>query len=680
MKFNYNIGISCIGSGVGQSVINSLRLSRLPIKTIGFGTNPFAYGLYDCNAYDYTKSIYEEGYIENLINKCHEYNIDLIIPGHDDEALIFSRNEDRFVAEGIKVLVSDEKLVSVCRDKERMSNELNKIADVFVKCYDYTTLHSDIENGKVKFPFIAKPRSGFGSKGIEIIRGKDDLVKISNDHIVQELAIPAREDPNFAFYLSQINKGINPQVSEISIQLVYSPEGVLMGRMFSYNKLSNGVPIEIIPYENRYIWEVIDKLTPGLLQLGLKGPLNIQGRLTDQGLKLFEMNPRFTGITGLRALMGFNEVEACVKEWLGIGKGKNLLRLNYSRFGIRQTEDKSIPIERNKQVLDLSETLNQRPFKKRKTVLITGACGYLGQNIIKQLISDDDFELWIFDLNKAQLKDTFFGKDDNVFDKSDLKNGKIQLGNVDILLHLGFARSHCSDEQVADSLKFTAELFTRAAAHHVPAIINISSQSVYPTISKQLRNENDPVSPPNAYAQAKYAGELFLNSLKTLNNQLHYSSIRLAALSGGASGLVEIDFLSKFVRTALNGDAIRVVCGTQQMERLDIRDAVNAIIQMLKSNSAHWKPVYNLGSGRVISLIEIARKVRQIAYHYYGGENIEIELDKREIVLNFGMNSTLFCNDMKWQSQYSLEQTIISLADYLLKTSPSHKKIICNKL
>jgi len=674
MKGNYNIGISCIGSGVGQSVINSLKLSRLPIKTIGFGTNPFAYGLYDCDAYDYTLGIYEEGYMESLIDKCHKYKINLIIPGHDDEALICSKNEDRLIEEGIKVLVSNEKLVSICRDKERMSNELNKIADVFVKCHNYTTLHSDIENNIVKFPFIAKPRSGFGSRGIEIIRSKDDLVKISNDHIVQELAIPSREDPNFSFYLSQINKGINPQVSEISIQLVYSPEGLLMGRMFSYNKLSNGVPIEIVPYENGYIWEVIDKLIPRLLQLGLKGPLNIQGRLTDQGLKLFEMNPRFTGITGLRALMGFNEVEACVKEWLGIEKGKNQLRFNYNRFGIRQTEDKSIPIERNKQVLELSESLNLRPLKKRKTVLITGACGYLGQNIIKQLISEDDFKLWIFDLDKAQLKDTFFGKEENIFDKNDLKYGRIQLGNVDILLHLGFARSHCSDEQIADSLKFTSELFTRAASHHVPAIINISSQSVYPTISKQLRTENDPVSPSNSYAQAKYATELFLNSLKTLNNQLHYSSIRLAALAGGASGLVEIDFLSKFVRTALNGDAIRVVCGTQQMERLDIRDAVNAIIVMLKSNSADWKPVYNLGSGRVITLMEMAQKVRQIAFRYNGGENIKIELDKREIVLNFGMNSSLYCKDMKWYPEYTLEQTIVSLAENILETLTVHEK------
>ncbi len=63
----YVIGISCIGSGVGQSVINSLRLSDLPIKTVGLGTNSFAYGAYDCDCYDYTPNIYSDATFNTLI-------------------------------------------------------------------------------------------------------------------------------------------------------------------------------------------------------------------------------------------------------------------------------------------------------------------------------------------------------------------------------------------------------------------------------------------------------------------------------------------------------------------------------------------------------------------------------------------------------------------------------------
>ena len=56
------------------------------------------------------------------------------------------------------------------------------------------------------------------------------------------------------------------------------------------------------------------------------------------------MNARFTGITGLRAYMGFNEVEYCIKEWLGLPMQNDPLVLNYNHFGIRQTADKSISL------------------------------------------------------------------------------------------------------------------------------------------------------------------------------------------------------------------------------------------------------------------------------------------------------------------------------------------------
>ena len=52
-KNKYNIAIMSVGSGVGQSVTDSVRLSSLPLKTFGFGNNPFAFGSYDCDAADY---------------------------------------------------------------------------------------------------------------------------------------------------------------------------------------------------------------------------------------------------------------------------------------------------------------------------------------------------------------------------------------------------------------------------------------------------------------------------------------------------------------------------------------------------------------------------------------------------------------------------------------------------
>jgi len=662
----YNIGISCIGSGVGQSVINSLRLSRLPIKTIGLGTNPFAYGAYDCDDYDYTPSIYDNDFIDRLIEKCIEHKIDVIIPGMDDEALIYSQNASKFKAAGIKAIFSGTPLNILCRDKERMSKELNNVCRVFVKSYDKKTLKADIQSEKVKFPFIAKPRDGFASKGIEIINSIDDLGRITDEHIIQELAIPTKDDPNYSFYIEQIAKKRNPQVSEISIQLVYSQDGKCMGRMASYNKLNNGVPIEIIPFESEYIWSVVDKLTPKLLQLGLQGPINIQGRLTENGLKIFEMNPRFTGITGLRALMGFNEVETCVKEWLEIDKGDNKLKINDRRFGIRQTADKAISTNRNQKVTGLFEAFNKSKLKNRKTVFITGACGYLGRSLIHKLLNDDEFEISAFGTDKEKTKSLFGEKVHAIYDNDDLKKGEVQFGNIDILLHLGFSRPHNGYRKIAESLQFTHELFTRAASHQIPAIINISSQSVYGLETPPLWTEKTPIAPSLPYAQAKYSTELLLNSLKKINQQLHYSSIRLSALAGGAQGLIENDFLSKIVRQAIGAESIKIIGGAQQMERFDVRDASDALLSMLRSDTSTWKPVYNLGPNKVYSLLELSKKVTDIVSKNSKGRLSEIIVDKKNIDMKFGMDSSLFYTDMNWSPQYDIHDTIDSLAKYFL--------------
>jgi nucleoside-diphosphate-sugar epimerase len=665
MKKNYVIGISCIGSGVGQSVINSCRISRLPIKTIGLGTNPFAFGAYDCDCFDYTPTIYADNYVDELLSTCKRNHVDLLIPGLDDEVLIYAQNMGKFHAAGIKAIVAGEQFVKLCRDKERMILDLSQVADVFVKSYDKKTLQEDIAMGKIKFPLIAKPRSGFASRGIEIIKNEQDMYRIGDEYVIQELAIPARQDPNHDFYLEQISKNRNPQVSEISIQLVVDPDGHLMGRMASYNKLNNGVPIEIVPFENDLVWEVIGKLMPAFLKLGLRGPLNIQGRITEHGLKLFEMNPRFTGITGLRALMGFNEVEACVKEWLGIDKGKNFLQFNYNRFGMRQTADKSVPVERNERVTKLIKQINPNVTKKQKKILVTGASGYLGQSFINKLYETRGYEIIIFGRDKEKTTNLFKGKVSNCFDKKDLDCGLLQLGNVDILIHLSFARPHCNNMQIAESLEFTHELFTRAAMNQVPAIINISSQSVYGLETPPPWNEETPVAPAIIYAQAKYATELHLKSLKKINNQLMYSSIRLGALAGGAAGFIEVCFLSKIVKQALQGEPIKIVGGSQEMERIDVRDAAAGLVAMLQIDPGNWKPVYNLGSGAVYNILKIARMVVEITSGFNKNVKSKIYVEEKPVNMRFGMDSSLFYDDMKWRPQYNLRDTIISLAEYL---------------
>lgn len=165
----------------------------------------------------------------------------------------------------------------------------------------------------------------------------------------------------------------------------------------------------------------------------------------------------------------------------------------------------------------------------------------------------------------------------------------------------------------------------------------------------------------------KYATELLLESLGKINNQINYSSLRLGALAGGAPGLVEVDFLSKIARKAYEGKPIDIVGGMQKMERLDIRDAVAAILAMLNTNSDSWKPIYNLSSGEVLRLKEITKEIVNVVSKNNGGMKSVINIEPNEVKMAFGMDSILFRADMKWKPKYFLEDTIESLVQYFIK-------------
>ncbi len=560
MKNNkYCVAVMSIGSGVGQSVITSCNLSKLPITTIGLGMNPFAFGAYDCDAMDYVPLIYNTNYISELLKKCDEHGIDLIIPGSDDESLILAENKELFNQKGVEVLVSESPLIRLIRNKAKMCDDLTPVADIFVKSYSYKDIRTFLEQGIVSFPLIAKPLGGFASKGIEILLDESDLFRITENHIIQELAIPKKGDPFREKYLSEIARRNNPQIAEISIQVVTDKKGDLIGKMASYNKLNNGVPIELLPYDEPFIWQEIDKLLPALKELGHRGPLNIQGRWTDSGLKLFEMNARFTGITGWRALMGFNEVETCIKEWLNIENEINPLALNYAKFGIRQTTDKALDLSYNNAIKDLSQTINKRILKPKKSILITGAGGFLGSELTRELCLNG-YQVGAFDLSKALISEKFQALEQvTCFDIDDLKSGRLRLGNFDTLIHCAFARPHCTQKEIAESLRFTSELFGMAAMTQIASVINISSQSIYGTKQPPSRDESTPPMPETVYAQGKYASELMLETVHHISRQTFITSLRLATLAGGVKQNVPDNALTTLVKKALAKEIIEVL-------------------------------------------------------------------------------------------------------------------------
>ena len=145
------------------------------------------------------------------------------------------------------------------------------------------------------YPLIAKPRVGGGASGIFTVR---------DDH---DLAYAARKPG----YMLQEYLGTDDQ--EYTVGCFCDRDGVVRGSIAMWRELLAGTT-----YRARVgsYPEVLQAATNIAGALHTLGPCNIQLRMTSRGPVCFEINPRFSGTTPIRAAMGFNEVEATLRHFL----------------------------------------------------------------------------------------------------------------------------------------------------------------------------------------------------------------------------------------------------------------------------------------------------------------------------------------------------------------------------
>ena len=121
-------------------------------------------------------AVYDSKYIDITLDICKEQRIDALISLNDLELPILAENKAKFEALGIKVIVSDSKVIDICFDKYKTAQWVELIG--LNAPLTYVTLASAKEalaQGKIAFPLFMKPRWGSGSIGLETIDDMEEL-------------------------------------------------------------------------------------------------------------------------------------------------------------------------------------------------------------------------------------------------------------------------------------------------------------------------------------------------------------------------------------------------------------------------------------------------------------------------------------------------------------------------
>jgi nucleoside-diphosphate-sugar epimerase len=253
-----------------------------------------------------------------------------------------------------------------------------------------------------------------------------------------------------------------------------------------------------------------------------------------------------------------------------------------------------------------------------ETYLITGAGGFLGTELIHQLLGTPRKQILALTSRPQAIMDKFPAPAPlQVYTPSDWKNHRIPLHKVDRLIHAGFARSR-DPQKLGDSLEFTTKLLHQATQHGTKAFINISTEGVYGNTQGPW-TEDHKSSPADAYGLAKLASEQLVKVVAR-QSAMPVVNLRLSSLVGQSMDIFKknhaVSILSRFITHAKQGLPILIQGGSQTYSLMDVSDAAAAILALANLPSTQWQQVYNVGTDIRLNILQLAELVQSIAPQY----------------------------------------------------------------
>lgn len=168
-----NVLVTAIGSFSADIVIKNLK--KLGFNVVGCDIYPKEWIVDSYNVSSFYRAPYatnESEYIKFIYDICKKENINFIFPLTDIEVDIFNKNRNLFEAEKIKVCISSEDTIELCRDKAKIARFLSRknICNTIK-----TQLLTEINIDEIDFPVVCKPYNGRSSQGLKYINTIEEL-------------------------------------------------------------------------------------------------------------------------------------------------------------------------------------------------------------------------------------------------------------------------------------------------------------------------------------------------------------------------------------------------------------------------------------------------------------------------------------------------------------------------
>ena len=325
------------GGGHGHEIVKALRLSGR-YHLVGVDMVESSFGLFDVDEAYTVPSASDPDYMDILLEICQQRQAKVLVHGSEPELKVISSNRDVLLKAGVLPLINTSEVIERCIDKWATM--------VFLKEQGFDFPHSLLIHTEreipryFSLPAVIKPATGGGGSNNTFVVQEIDELEFACRYLVRQGKIVLVQEyvgtPDDEYTVGVLSTLDGELVGSIALRRyilsglsnrIQIPNRTQRIDLSSTLAISSGISQGIIDdySEVRHECEKIAKA------LQSKGPINIQCRVVEGKLYPFEINPRFSGTTYIRALMGFNEPDMLILHHVLGEKLPNPVRYKFGR-------------------------------------------------------------------------------------------------------------------------------------------------------------------------------------------------------------------------------------------------------------------------------------------------------------------------------------------------------------
>ena len=256
-------------------------------------------------------------------------------------------------------------------------------------------------------------------------------------------------------------------------------------------------------------------------------------------------------------------------------------------------------------------TLNEEQIKRdtlNKTILITGAAGSIGSEIVKQLLRFKPKEILIFDQAESPLYELEIA----LQEKHNFENYKIIIGNI-------------SDAYRVEKIfkKYQPSIIFHAAAYkHVPMMENNPAEAIrtnvfgtktiadlavkYKTNKFVMISTDKAVNPTNVMGASKRIAEIYCQSLNSYSNYTKFITTRFGNVLGSNGSVI-----NRFKKQIENRDVVTVTHAKITRYFMTIPEACQLVLEA--GSMGKGGEIFIFDMGQSVKIVDLAKKMIKLS-------------------------------------------------------------------